>query len=189
MSNQGQEGGDLDPRPGSTRQLVVRVYPKIALAYFVAATSCLMLIAFLLMIFAFVEVGSSIFTGDHVEAALSAISLLVIGFAVVETAKFIAEEEIMRKRELRSSTESRRSITKFITIIVIAASSASVRASGVSPGSHQGRVCTSPQVSTTRALPGMSKGAEPPQPASMIANTRLAPFIFNVMFNPSHRRG
>ncbi len=122
MSNQGQEGGDLDPRPGSTRQLVVRVYPKIALAYFVAATSCLMLIAFLLMIFAFVEVGNSIFTGDHVEAALSAISLLVIGFAVVETAKFIAEEEIMRKRELRSSTESRRSITKFITIIVIAAS-------------------------------------------------------------------
>ena len=55
------------------------------------------------------------------DAALDSIGLLIIGFAVIETAKFIAEEEILSNRELRSPLESRRSLTKFITIIVIAA--------------------------------------------------------------------
>ncbi len=41
---------------------------------------------------------------------------------MIETAKFIIEEEILRGRESRSTRESRRSITKFVTIIVIAAS-------------------------------------------------------------------
>ncbi len=53
---------------------------------------------------------------------MSSISLMMIGFAVVETAKLIAEEEVMRQRELRSSKDSRRTITRFITIIVIASS-------------------------------------------------------------------
>ena len=47
---------------------------------------------------------------------------MIIGFAIIETSKFIAEEQIMRDQELRSAVESRRSLTKFITIIVIAAS-------------------------------------------------------------------
>jgi hypothetical protein len=55
-------------------------------------------------------------------AVLDGIAILIIGFAVVETSKFIAEEELYRKRELRSIHESRRSLTKFVTIIVIAAS-------------------------------------------------------------------
>lgn len=101
---------------------VHKIYSNLALVYFIAATVSLMLIAFLLLGIALIGVVTSFVEGGHVDAALSSISLLVIGFAVVETAKFIAEEEIMRKRELRSSTESRRSITKFITIIVIAAS-------------------------------------------------------------------
>jgi hypothetical protein len=53
---------------------------------------------------------------------VDSVGLLIIGFAVVETAKFIAEEEVVRKRELRSAVESRRSPTKFITIMVIAGS-------------------------------------------------------------------
>ena len=122
MPADGQEQGRSDSRRRGTRQVVQKSYPVIALAYFVLATLFLMLIAFLLMVFAVVELWESLFTANQVDAALDSISLLVIGFAVVETAKFIAEEEIMRKRELRSSTESRRSITKFITIIVIAAS-------------------------------------------------------------------
>lgn len=122
MAGEKQEDVATNKRPTGTRRIVERVYPRIALVYFVLATLSLMLIAFLLMGFAFVELASSIATVRQVDAALDSISLLVIGFAVVETAKFIAEEEIMRKRELRSSTESRRSITKFITIIVIAAS-------------------------------------------------------------------
>lgn len=99
-----------------------RLYAQIATAYYVVATIILMVLAFLLMLTALWDVARSITAGNFVPAILSAISLLIIGFAVVETAKFIAEEEILRERELRSSTESRRSLTKFITIIVIAAS-------------------------------------------------------------------
>lgn len=97
-------------------------YSRLAQTYFVVATVLLILLAFVLLGVAVWQAAAAFWTGDPVGAALSSISLLVIGFAVVETAKFIAEEEIMRKRELRSSTESRRSITKFITIVVIAAS-------------------------------------------------------------------
>lgn len=99
-----------------------KLYSKIALLYFVAATVVLMLLALLLLVSAVWETVANLVNGNPVDAALNSIGLLIIGFAVVETAKFIAEEEIVRKRELRSSTESRRSITKFITIIVIAAS-------------------------------------------------------------------
>ncbi|TWG94683.1 hypothetical protein L598_003500000240 [Mesorhizobium sp. J18] len=99
-----------------------KFYSQVALVYFVAATIILMLLAFLLLGAAVWEAVVNLAAGDRVAAALDSIGILIIGFAVIETAKFIAEEEIVRKRELRSSTESRRSITKFITIIVIAAS-------------------------------------------------------------------
>lgn len=98
------------------------LYTWLALTYFVIATLSLNALAFILLVFALVEVAKGVSDGDPVGAVLSSVSLIVIGFAVVETAKFVAEEEIMRRRELRSSRESRRSITKFITIIVIAAS-------------------------------------------------------------------
>src|SRR5690606_5557583 len=102
--------------------LMQKFYSQVALVYFIAATVILMLLAFLLLGAAVWEVMVNLLAGDRVAAALDSIGILIIGFAVIETAKSIAEEEIVLRRELRSSTESRRSITKFITIIVIAAS-------------------------------------------------------------------
>lgn len=99
-----------------------KVYNGAALAYFVASTILLVVAAMVLLIAAVVEMVTHFPSAGMVDAALDAIGLLIIGFAVVETAKFIAEEEIFRDRELRSSMESRRSITKFTTIIVIAMS-------------------------------------------------------------------
>ncbi|MGP9818463.1 GNAT family acetyltransferase [Salinarimonas sp. NSM] len=98
------------------------LYSGLALAYFVVATISIMLLAFLLVASALWRVWVALPSGDVVDPVLEGIGLLIIGFAVVETAKFIAEEEILRRRELRSAVESRRSLTKFITIIVIAAS-------------------------------------------------------------------
>src|SRR6056297_2584759 len=80
-----------------------------------------MLIAGLLLLAAAREVFAAV-VAKQPQGLLDSIGLLIIGFAVVETAKFIAEEEILREKELRSAEESRRSLTKFITIIVIAAS-------------------------------------------------------------------
>lgn len=98
------------------------LYTLLARIFFLAATLSLMVLALSLLIFGAWEAVEGLREGDKARAALDAIAVLIISFAVMETANFIAEEEIMRKRELRSSQESRRSITKFITIIVIAMS-------------------------------------------------------------------
>ena len=96
-------------------------YERLSLAYFVAATIVLMLLALLLLGAALWELGTAVASFAPIKI-VDSVGLLIIGFAVVETAKFIAEEEVVRKRELRSAVESRRSLTKFITIMVIAGS-------------------------------------------------------------------
>ena len=85
------------------------------------ATWFLILLAIALLLGAVWEVGSALLHGE-ILGVLDAVGLVIIGFAIIETSKFIAEEELLRQKELRSAVESRRSLTKFITIIVIAAS-------------------------------------------------------------------
>lgn len=99
------------------------LYERLAYAYFLVATITLFAFSVILFVSAIVRTGLAILRlEDPVNAVLDSIGLLIIGFAVVETSKFIAEEEIIRQRELRSALESRRSLTKFITIAVIASS-------------------------------------------------------------------
>lgn len=98
-------------------------YAFIALAYFFIATLSLMILSLALLVMGFVDIHIAFQTGGDITAAiLDTVGLLIVGFAIMETAKFVAEEEIIRKRELRSAHESRRSLTKFVTIVVIAAS-------------------------------------------------------------------
>lgn len=94
---------------------------KIGLAYFWLATAFLMLMAFVLLGWATWEMVTAVLHGE-VLGVLESVGLVIIGFAIVETSRFVAEEQIIRRKELRSAVESRRSLTKFITIIVIAAS-------------------------------------------------------------------
>ena len=97
------------------------LYERIALAYYALATGFLMLLALALFAAAVWEIAYAAIAGE-VLAILDSAGLVIIGFAIVETSKFIAEEEILRRKELRSAVEARRSLTKFISIIVIAAS-------------------------------------------------------------------
>lgn len=99
-----------------------KFYDGCSYGYIVLATLMLIAIAAALLVTAIWRMATAAWSFDMVDPALNAIGLLIIGFAVVETAKFIAEEEVFRDRELRSSIESRRSVTKFTTIIVIAVS-------------------------------------------------------------------
>ena len=57
---------------------------------------------------------------DPTLQVVSSISQIIIAFAVLALSNYIAEEEIERDRELRSPREARRSLTKFMTIIVVA---------------------------------------------------------------------
>ena len=57
-----------------------------------------------------------------ISEGLRGVGLIVIGVVVFDVAKYLIEEEVMRSRELRSSREVRQSLTKFMTIIVMATS-------------------------------------------------------------------
>jgi hypothetical protein len=53
---------------------------------------------------------------------MNGVGQLIVSLAIVDVAKFVVEENVVRERELRSPAEARRSLTKFMTIIIIALS-------------------------------------------------------------------
>ena len=57
---------------------------------------------------------------DASDALLAAIGYVVISIAVFDVAKYFIEEEVIRGREMRLTSEARRSLTKFISTISIA---------------------------------------------------------------------
>ncbi|WP_328984023.1 hypothetical protein [Thiorhodovibrio winogradskyi] len=60
-------------------------------------------------------------TGAELKPSmLDGIGLVVVSLAVFDVAKYLMEEEVLRNRELRSATEARETLTKFMVIIVIA---------------------------------------------------------------------
>jgi hypothetical protein len=50
------------------------------------------------------------------------VGLIIVSVAVFDVGKFLFEEEVLHDRELRSIREARRSLTKFMTIIIVALS-------------------------------------------------------------------
>lgn len=100
-----------------------RIIASVSTVLLVVATCILMVLAAVLIGYACWAVLAS-FSGskDPTHAVVQAVSLIIIAFAVIALSKFIAEEEIERKRELASAGEARRSLTKFISIIIIALS-------------------------------------------------------------------
>ena len=63
-----------------------------------------MLLAILLLLGAIWEMVAALAHGE-VLGVLESVGLVIVGFAIIETAKFIAEEEILRQKELRSAVE------------------------------------------------------------------------------------
>lgn len=56
------------------------------------------------------------------ETMLDGIGLIIIAVAVADVGKFLYEEEVVSDRELRRPSEARGSLTKFMTIIIVALS-------------------------------------------------------------------
>lgn len=62
-------------------------------------------------------------TGEGaLDTMLDGIGLVIIAVAVADVGKFLFEEEVVNDRELRRPAEARGSLTKFMTIIIIALS-------------------------------------------------------------------
>src|SRR5688572_23598827 len=53
---------------------------------------------------------------------LHSVGLIIVSAAVFDVGKFLFEEEVLHDRELRSIREARRSLTKFMAIIIVALS-------------------------------------------------------------------
>ncbi len=58
--------------------------------------------------------------GEAGSGLLESIGYVVIAMAVFDVAKYFVEEEVIRGREMRLPSEARRSLTKFVSTIVIA---------------------------------------------------------------------
>lgn len=99
----------------------VRILAAVSYGLLLVATILLIVLAAVLIGYACWKVGVTVAeAADPTHAVVEAISLIIIAFAVTALSKYIAEEEIEGKRELGSAREARRSLTKFITIIIVA---------------------------------------------------------------------
>lgn len=100
----------------------MRAFDLFTRAAFGLASLLLMLLACGLIVYAFTGVWGSFQAADADVgvALLEAVGYTVIAIAVFDVGKYLLEEEAIRGREMRSAGEARRSLTKFISTIVIA---------------------------------------------------------------------
>ncbi|WP_202620567.1 GNAT family acetyltransferase [Methylocystis heyeri] len=91
-------------------------------ATFAVASVTLMLLALALVGFGAFELVSALSQNWHEggDALLRAIGYVVIALAVFDVAKYFVEEEVIRSRSLVTTSDVRRSLTKFISTIAIA---------------------------------------------------------------------
>ena len=89
---------------------------------FAMASLVLMAMSLALVIYGAVEVFAAASSSwrQVSDALLAAIGYVVISLAVFDVAKYFIEEEVIRSREMRITSEARRSLTKFISTISIA---------------------------------------------------------------------
>jgi len=102
---------------------VMGILERAARIFYTCAAGLLALLSVLLLIIAAVQLVLEPIRGHSLlNQVLESIGLVVIALAVLDVAKFLVEEEAIHNRQLRSVLESRRSLTKFLTIIIIALS-------------------------------------------------------------------
>jgi len=83
----------------------------------------LLLASILLMAVAISRTFTGFRTGEGaLDTMLDGIGLVIIAVAVADVGKFLFEEEVIADRELRRPAEARGSLTKFMTIIIVALS-------------------------------------------------------------------
>lgn len=100
-----------------------KIFTRVSTALYLVVSSLLMLVAVALIAAAIWQAIDMVRGGASVVLALlDASKLIVIGLAVFDVGNYFMEEEVLRDRELRSPTEARRTMTKFMVIICIVVS-------------------------------------------------------------------
>jgi hypothetical protein len=76
-----------------------------------------------LVVMSLTRVYAAFVTSETPETMLlDAVSSLVISVAILDVAKYVMEEEVLRSRELRMPHEAREAVTKFMVIIALVVS-------------------------------------------------------------------
>ena len=90
---------------------------------YLAIALVLMLLAVVLVVGAMWTLVTRTVAGESdTFGLLHSVGLIIVSVAVFDVGKFLFEEEVLHDRELRSIREARRSLTKFMTIIIVALS-------------------------------------------------------------------
>ncbi len=91
-----------------------------AMIYLIAAVS-LIFLSLSIMIWSIYEAVVSMKTLPiSISNLLQSVGAIIISIAVLDVAKYLIEEEVLREKELRSPSEARKTITKIFVIISIA---------------------------------------------------------------------
>ena len=103
-----------------------RHHPALALfgkGLYLSIAAALFLIAVGVILYSLWEIWHALSSGQQLlKAMLEAIGLTVLALAVIDVSKYLLDEEVLRERELRATSEARGALTKFLTIITIAIS-------------------------------------------------------------------
>jgi len=113
-----------NPHPGAAltgRNDQERAMERLSLFWFGVTAAMLMALASALALFGVYAAASALLpahtrTGEEL---LTSVGYIIIAIAIFEVAKYILEEEVIRARELRHVSEVRRSMTRFVSTIII----------------------------------------------------------------------
>jgi hypothetical protein len=103
--------------------MIERAFEWLAQALFVAVALALFGLALALVISGTWQLVRGGLGGQiGIFNLMNGVGLLIVSLAIADVAKFVVEENVIRDREMRSPAEALRSLTKFMTIIIIALS-------------------------------------------------------------------
>jgi hypothetical protein len=106
-----------------TGAVIERGFDWLARLLFVAVAVALFSLAISLVVAGGWQLVRGAFGGGvGIFNLMNGVGLLIVSLAIADVAKFVVEENVTRDRELRAPAEALRSLTKFMTIIIIALS-------------------------------------------------------------------
>jgi len=100
-----------------------RVFEALTRLLFILLAVCLFGLAIAMVVAGCWQLVSGGLGGEvGIYGLMNGVGLLIVSLAIIDVAKFVVEENVLTHRELRSQGEARRSLTKFMSIIIIALS-------------------------------------------------------------------
>ena len=107
-------------QPAKLLNRFVRVFGWFSKSILVLASVSMCVASVALVISSLMKAGAAFTTMPAVQSELlESVSLVVISVAIIDMAKYILDEEVLRDRELREPAEAREAITKFIVVVAL----------------------------------------------------------------------